>query len=686
LGGGSGGGGGGPPVIGANVKKLGPQGKDHYVYPRENKESTYKYFRRAKFPFMQLAILPPLLYQTRFRSVPCSPETFAGHYDVQKDRQELPYFGMNAPREGNLLVCVDRDPPMSTLAYDPLIETDGVLFPYSNETVYAKFVMDGLAPLTSLIRKQWIDTQTRKVVLATMIYTQELEVYTIINVEFTISSTGRITAVPSFRSIVDLNDSGGITTYTTYMVVAVISAVFSALAWFYECWGGNKENYSLVGVVQLLSPVSVFSLLAYIYTIVPTLEPMSHEYELLLGTFLEIPELTRKHLLETTTNFFSINTVVEKELNWVSTVRMLGFVSIMMQFTQLNLLMRVHPRIAVLARTLVEGFDDTFHFLLLFGIIFGILAFVAWWTFGATIGSFNTVGVAAQRQFEMVIGEYPWDTIEGLPFLTAVMYTIYLLTYSILAFFILVNFFLAIVVDAFLNVKKGIINQVTENSSPFDTMDIPVKLFLYSYNRFPPRRKILNRLLEEEEIDHLQKLVDDNKEKLDPSHGEVEYQGLVDVDALCKLSIGFTAQSAEKFLQIYHATIPDLEFEKYDQDNQRIMLEDLKDTMNKRAAILNQMRYTEPDIESKKKENDIGALQLSVSLLDQEIGKKQKELEFRTHDLMQKQKQIRELKRKLLKLGIEPPENGANGDFQREESAETRAPSNGDHGGLGGLE
>jgi len=53
---------------------------------------------------------------------------------------------------------------------------------------------------------------------------------------------------------------------------------------------------------------------------------------------------------------------------------------------------------------------------------------------------------------------------------------------------------------------------------------------------------------------------------------------------------------------------------------------------------------------------------------------------------MQKQKQIRELKRKLLKLGIEPPENGANGDFQREESAETRAPSNGDHGGLGGLE
>merc|ERR1712072_553346 len=102
--------------------------------------------------------------------------------------------------------------------------------------------------------------------------------------------------------------------------------------------------------------------------------------------------------------------------------------------------------------------------------------------------------------------------------------------------------------------------------------------------------------------------------------------------------------------------VPELEFEKYEQDNQRIMLEDLKDTMNKRNAILNSMRITEEELEAKKKDTDVGALQLSVSLLDQEIGKKQKELEFRTHDLMAKQKQIRELKRKLVKLGIDPPD------------------------------
>merc|ERR1719183_1123665 len=54
--------------------------------------------------------------------------------------------------------------------------------------------MDGLDPLSSLIRKQWVDTQTNEVVLTAMVYTQDLEVYTVVRVTFTISSAGRITA------------------------------------------------------------------------------------------------------------------------------------------------------------------------------------------------------------------------------------------------------------------------------------------------------------------------------------------------------------------------------------------------------------------------------------------------------------------------------------------------------------
>merc|ERR1719482_1325184 len=197
---------------------------------------------------------------------------------------------------------------------------------------------------------------------------------------------------------------------------------------------------------------------------------------------------------------------------------------------------------------------------------------------------------------------------------------IYLLMYSVLAFFVLVNFFLAIVVEAFMKVKEGIIKQITENSSPCDTWDIPYKLALYTINRWPSRMKVLKLLEDDEEIDHLQRLVKDNKDKIqdDAFSG---YQGLVDIDCLMKMNLGFTPQSAEKFLRAYQHTVPELEFEKYEQDNQRIMLEDLKDTMNKRNAILNSMRITEEELEAKRKDTDVGALQLSVSLLDQEIDK-----------------------------------------------------------------
>merc|ERR1719197_1391799 len=81
--------------------------------------------------------------------------------------------------------------------------------------------------------------------------------------------------------------------------------------------------------------------------------------------------------------------------------------------------------------------------------------------------------------------------------------------------------------------------------------------------------------------------------------------------------------------------------------------EDLKDTMQKRKCILDEMRAPEEEMEAKEKANDIGALQHSISQLDQEIGMRQKELEMKTNELRVKQKHIRDLKRRLNKMGVE---------------------------------
>jgi hypothetical protein len=259
------------------------------------------------------------------------------------------------------------------------------------------------------------------------------------------------------------------------------------------------------------------------------------------------------------------------------------------------------------------------------------------------------------------------------------MYVIYLVMYTILAFFILVNFFLAIVVESFMCVKRDIEAQVTENASPYDTLDIFMKIPLYLIYRWPRRGRIIAAMKEEGDLDHLQRLVEDNKDKVD---NEIEYQGVVDANCLIRnFPDSFTAKSAEAFLKTYRRTVPDLEFEKFDQDNQRIMLEDLKDTMNKRKSILDEMRAPEEEMEAKEKANDIGALQHSISLLDQEIGMRQKELEMKTNDLRVKQKHIRDLKRRLNKMG-DAHDNGYGNGHDSVDNHLTMAPSDRETTGL----
>merc|ERR1719258_921407 len=132
-------------------------------------------------------------------------------------------------------------------------------------------------------------------------------------------------------------------------------------------------------------------------------------------------------------------------------------------------------------------------------------------------------------------------------------------------------------------VKRDIEAQVTENASPYDTLDIFLKIPLYLLYGFPRRDKIIRVLKEEGDLDAMQVLVETNKDKVD---AEIEYQGIVDAKCLTNnFPHAFTPKSAEFFLRLYRRTVPDLEFEKFAQDNQRIMLEDLKDTMQKRKSF-----------------------------------------------------------------------------------------------------
>merc|ERR1712110_553925 len=113
-----------------------------------------------------------------------------------------------------------------------------------------------------------------------------------------------------------------------------------------------------------------------------------------------------------------------------------------------------------------------------------ILAFIAYWSFAAVMPGFETVLEAVLIQFQMVVGEFGhcWDNMVGLNKTDGMLFAVYTTLFAILAFFLLLNFFLAVVVAAFEEVKKQVDEQSTNNHVLFDISDVGLTVLQEIYH------------------------------------------------------------------------------------------------------------------------------------------------------------------------------------------------------------
>ena len=107
---------------------------------------------------------------------------------------------------------------------------------------------------------------------------------------------------------------------------------------------------------------------------------------------------------------------------------------------------------------LMTSLDEMAHFFFVFAILFVVLAFVGHWQFASMLPEeFGTMGKAFEWQFMMIIGEFPFDGWRELGDSTQMMmYWVYLILFAVVMFLTMMNFFLAIIVDAFVAVKQDI--------------------------------------------------------------------------------------------------------------------------------------------------------------------------------------------------------------------------------------
>ena len=162
---------------------------------------------------------------------------------------------------------------------------------------------------------------------------------------------------------------------------------------------------------------------------------------------------------------------------------------------QVILYFNVHPRMVVPTSTMMKRLDYMFHFLLLFFVLFLVLAFMSFWMFRESLSGFQDFGTTLESQIRLLGGaSIIADEVEEMHGDMHAMYWLYALTFLIVIFLTLLNFFPAIGVDAFVMVKAEIANQATENYFTYDPLDILLNLYKYRRKRWPSAARIVQCL------------------------------------------------------------------------------------------------------------------------------------------------------------------------------------------------
>jgi len=129
--------------------------------------------------------------------------------------------------------------------------------------------------------------------------------------------------------------------------------------------------------------------------------------------------------------------------------------------------MDFQPRLGIVTRSLLYAGSDLGHFFVMSGSVFLSYVLMGHLLFGQYIDSFSSVQNSLTTCFALVLGEIDVNgDLQTLPGIMQSVGALYFWTYMILVFLVLLNFLLAIIVDAFSEVK----------SRTGDTIGVPAEI------------------------------------------------------------------------------------------------------------------------------------------------------------------------------------------------------------------
>jgi len=466
----------------------------------------FVYERKASFVKPQKTMLPPVIHQVKRKKKPC--KGFAKVLiDIEPNGELITTPSLDGDREGELVTCIDMDDEVTqkwssqkecpASKAEAKICRDGFYhfasgLEHLGHWVYPQF-LDGSGEKIAVMEAiDWIDIQTKEVDVFTLVYSQVYELFSLVSVTFVVNSAGHIEAEKNIVAGRDLINKepylfvGCICASMIVCFAGCTSTLFEMIR--HRCLPGYRGTFDLFSRLSLI----LFSIALLIDWVLS--EPYAKLFEDILTSYLSSMggDSDESSILA---NYYETLEALVVRKSTINAFRIVAYILMYVQFVQLMSYFAFHPRMGIITATVAKATSALAHFGTLFCVIFCFLAFVAHWMLGTHVSEFDTFGGACASQARMLFGEFIFvDSAIELDGIMVVMYWLYGFTFMIIVYFTLLNFFLAIIVDAFSQVKMDDAANMTEHDFVIDLKDVVCSAIQYRRKNWPSQEKVLRKL------------------------------------------------------------------------------------------------------------------------------------------------------------------------------------------------
>lgn len=299
-----------------------------------------------------------------------------------------------------------------------------------------------------LERTDWLDKRTKKVEVALPIYNAEYGMHAMIHINFFFSRAGHIwKAIIPLSTFADLLDRPFKIAADITFIVCLLKMLFQEAVLVYRVvrakgvvgiLGEFMQPQNALDIVGVLAGSAVVTMMGFMFKFVGDLN--------VAGAFLGSGVKVTREVME------DYIWELENVIHFYHKLRLVMAAYPLVIVFRLFKTFSAQARLAVVTNSLQKASVDLVHFLIVFLAIFGIYAIAAVSLFGHSVDDMTTMSRTMTSTFLAMLGDFDWDEVKVAGRLEA---GIWFWTFMLLVSMILMNMLIAIVMDAYSEVKDA---------------------------------------------------------------------------------------------------------------------------------------------------------------------------------------------------------------------------------------